>query len=131
MSNLGPYQWFTTISKKVGGPYQLLGITAIGGYTVIRIIEAGGKTVYKLVKKYKGKNQRKNIIETPEYTVVKAGKSNENVNFSIGDKFRILEKDKDSVLIDKLDDPNSPYFVSAAFLEEISEYDGKSKARDK
>ena len=59
MSNLGAYQWFTTISKKVGGPYQLLGITAIEGYTVIRIIEAGGKTVYKLVKKYKGKNQRK------------------------------------------------------------------------
>lgn len=131
MSNLGAYQWFTTISKKVGGPYQLLGITAIGGYTVIRIIEAGGKAVYKLVKKNKGKNQRKNIIETPEYTVIKAGKSNENVNFSIGDKFRILEKDKDSVLIDKLGDPNSPYFVSASFLEEISEYDGKSKARGK
>lgn len=128
MSNLGAYQWFTTISKKVGGPYQLLGITAIGGYTVIRIIEAGGKTVYKLVKKYKGKNQRKNIIKVPEYTVIKAGKNNENVTFSIGDKFRILEKDKDSVLIDKIDDPNSPYFVSVSFLEEVSEYSGKGKA---
>lgn len=131
MSNLGPYQWFTTISKKVGGPYQLLGITAIGGYAVLRIVEAGGKRAYKLGKEYNEKNRGKKIIETSEYTVIKAGKSNENINFSIDDKFRILEKDKDSILIDKLGDPNSPYFVSASFLEEISEYDGKSKARDK
>lgn len=131
MGNLGAYQWITTMSKKVGGPFQLLGITAIGGYTVFRTIEAGGKTIYKLFKKHKGKNQEKTVIKAIEYSVIKEGKSNENVKFSIGDKFRILEKDGDSVLIDKLDDPNSPYFVSASFLGEISEYSKKNRLEDK
>ena len=45
MGNLGAYQWVTTISKKVGGPFQLLGITALGGYVVFRGLEAGGKYV--------------------------------------------------------------------------------------
>lgn len=122
MSNLGHYQWITSASKKVGGPYRLLGIFAVGGYAIIRSIEAGGKKVYKRVKKSKGKNQEKPISDTLEYTVIREGKSNENVKFSVGDKFRILEKDGDSILIDRIGDHNSPYFVSAELLSEISEY---------
>lgn len=122
MSNLGHYQWITWASKKVGGPYRLLGIFAVGGYAVIRSIEAGGKKVYKGVKKSKGKNQEKPVNDTLEYMVIREGKSNENVKFSVGDKLRILEKDGDSILIDRIGDHNSPYFVSAEFLSEISEY---------
>lgn len=122
MSNLGAYQWITSTSKKVGGPRRLLGVFAVGGYIVIRIMEAGGKTVYKRVKKSKGQNQEKPVNDTLEYTVMREGKSNENVKFSVGDKLRILEKDGDSILIDKIGDHNSPYFVSAEFLSEISEY---------
>ena len=120
MSNLGAYQWITTLSKKVGGPFQLLGITALGGYLVFRCVEAGGKKVYKIFKNHN--DNEKTVSNAPEYTVIREGKSNENIQFSVGDKFCILEKDGDSVLIDKLNDPNSPYFVSARFLNEISEY---------
>ncbi|MCI5655293.1 MAG: hypothetical protein SOT80_03005 [Candidatus Pseudoruminococcus sp.] len=120
MSNLGAYQWITTLSKKVGGPFQLLGITAVGGYAVFRAIEAGGKKAYKVFKK--NKEHEKNISNASEYIVKKESKIDENVDFAVGDKFCILEKDGDSILIDKLDDPNSPYFVSKEFLKEISEY---------
>ena len=40
MSNLGAYQWITTVSKKVGGPINLLLLTGAAG-------AAAGITVYK------------------------------------------------------------------------------------
>ncbi len=42
--------------------------------------------------------------------------------FKVGDNFRILNHDADAILIEKLGDDNNPYFVSADFLKQISEY---------
>lgn len=36
--------------------------------------------------------------------------------------YRILERDKDSVLIEKIGDNNNPYFVSADFLRTVSKF---------
>ena len=41
MSNLGLYQIMTKYAKKMGGPLQFLGAVAVGGYIVIRAVEAG------------------------------------------------------------------------------------------
>lgn len=120
MGNLGAYQWITTISKKVGGPYQLLALTAVGGYAVFRGVEAGGKKIYKIIKEHT--ETEKTIENAQEYTVTQDGISNEGVSFTKGEKFAVLEKDGKSVLIDKINDENSPYFVSEKFLTEISEY---------
>ena len=38
------------------------------------------------------------------------------------DKFRVLNRDMDSILIEKLGDDNNPYFVSAEFLKKVSEF---------
>lgn len=104
--------------------------TATGGYVVLRSVEAIGKRVYKLIKNHEGEKEEKTVNGVLEYTVIREGKSNENVKFLIGDKFRILGKDNDAVLIDKLGDSNSPYYVSAKLLSEISEYDENSKTVD-
>lgn len=119
MGNLGAYQWVTTISKKVGGPFQLLGITALGGYVVFRGLEAGGKYVYKLFRKQKDKTTEK-AVEAVKYTVETEGVSNEGVVFKVGEEFCVLETDGDAVLIDKIGDPNSPYFISKELFDQIT-----------
>lgn len=127
MSNLGAYQWVTTISKKVGGPFQLLGIAAISGYAVFRGIEAGGKYIYKLVKK----NANSITEESPNAVKCKvkvAGTSNEGVHFDIGEEIYVLETDGEAVLIDKIGDPDSPYFISKGFLYQILDK-GKEKTK--
>ncbi len=98
----------------------MLALTAVGGYAVFRGIEAGGKKIYKIIKEH---SETENTIENPrEYTVTKDGISNEGISFTKGEKFAVLEKDGESVLIDKINDENSPYFVSESFLTQISKY---------
>lgn len=120
MSNLGWYQVITTWSKKMGGPLQLLGAVAVGGYVVIRTFEAGGKTVFKKVKK--SLNSKDKVI-IGSYVVNVAGKSNEGVQFEVGDQFHVLEITGDIVLIEKIGDLNNPYFVSADLLRSISDFE--------
>lgn len=119
MSNLGLYQTMTKVAKKFGGPLGLAVTTAVGGYVVIRIGEAGTKKIVKTVKNY---IRDKKVINSEYITVSKDGKSNEGLIFSMGDKYRALEKDGDAVLIEKKNDSNNPYFVSAEFLKSISDY---------
>ena len=57
------------------------------------------------------------------YTVKKVGKSNEGIEFFIGDKFKVLERDIDVVLIEKVGDSNNPYFVPEQLLCSISDYE--------
>ena len=118
MGNLGSYQWVTTVSKKVGGPFQLLGIVAIGGYAVFRGMEAGGKYFYKLVKK-KSNGASEKLVNAIKFKVKTEGISNEGVHFDKGDEFFVLETDDEAVLIDKIGDPNAPYFISKDFLYQI------------
>ncbi len=110
MSNLGAYQWLTTAAKKVGGPKNL-----------VLIIAGTGAVVYKgseiVVKKTVTE-----IADTKVYSVTAEGISNEGLAFKIGDQFRVLETDKDAVLIEKIDDDNNPYFVSEELLTNISNY---------
>ncbi|MGI6462822.1 MAG: hypothetical protein ACOX04_04260 [Candidatus Scatomorpha sp.] len=122
MSNLGPYQKITTWAKKVGGPIQLLCIVATCGFVALRGVEAGGKSIYKRVRKAHSKTKKIDISNAEIFTVEKNGESNEGLKFIIGEKFRVLERDKDAVLIDKIGNPNSPYFVSADFLSSISNF---------
>lgn len=62
------------------------------------------------------------IADTKVYSVTAEGISNEGLAFKIGDQFRVLETDKDAVLIEKIDDDNNPYFVSEELLTNISNY---------
>ena len=120
MSNLGLYQWITTTAKKVGGPLQFLALVGGTGYLIVRPIEAGVKTVIKKVSQRLSSPKK-----LPVYTVETYGKSNEGVEFQVGTMFRVWEVDGNAVLIEIIDDPKNPYFVSAEFLSSISNYQKK------
>lgn len=121
MSNLGWYQVITTWSKKVGGPLKLLvivaGVGAIGGVAGTKGVEA---LVGSQKKKVAEKEKAAELLKT--YTVSKEGVSNEGLQFHVGETFKVLERDGNAVLIEKLGDDNNPYFVAAELLNEISDY---------
>ena len=118
MSNLGMYQIFTTIAKKVGGPAVLTGILMASGYVVLRSVEAGGKQVIKLVKEKV--NKPTEIITI--YSFVVSGVGDNNLKFGENDKFIVAATHGDVVLIEKQNDNNNPYFVSLAWLMKVSSY---------
>ena len=121
MNNLGWYQVITTWSKKVGGPLNLLGIVAgvgaLGGVAVTKGIEA---LVASQKKKAIEKEKVAELSKT--YTIIKDGVSNEGLQFHVGETFKVLERDGNAVLIEKLGDDNNPYFVASEFLNGISDY---------
>lgn len=121
MSNLGWYQIIVEISKKVGGPKRLIALLISGGVIAGGLLNSGCmKLKKKIVEEL---NKRKSIEERAiVYTVNSEGRSNEGLEFSVGETFKILETDGDAGLIEKVDDDNSPYFVSLKFLSTISDY---------
>lgn len=122
MSNLGAYQWLTTAAKKVGGPKNLVGIIAGTGAVAGVAVYKGGEIVVKKIKKKMNTEELQETSDTIIYSVTAEGVSNEGLEFKIGDQFRVLEIDKDAVLIEKIGDDNNPYFVSEELLKNISNY---------
>lgn len=118
MSNLGLYQVFTTVSKKVGGPAVLIGLIGSAGYVVLRSVEFGGKKVIKLVKNKKSKTKESKT----KYTFIDSGVDDNGLEFNKNDSFNIAVIHDDVVLIEKHNDKNSPYFVSLEWLKKVSDY---------
>jgi hypothetical protein len=122
MSNLGWYQKITTAAKAVGGPKRLFGLVLAGGATV-----GVGATILtqKAIKAVKNKINKKNTHYKKNekiFIVNTEGMDSNGLVFKVGDNYRILNRDADSILIEKFGDDNNPYFVSADFLKEISEF---------
>lgn len=127
MSNLGTYQWITSTSKKVGGPINLLFLTgtagAIAGIAIYKVCEVGVKKLARTIKSHQPTTDKDLESQHMLYSIIKSGISNEGIKFCIGDQYRVLEKDGDSVLIEKIGDQNNPYFASSEFLRTISDYE--------
>lgn len=118
MSNLGGYQLMTTLAKRMGGPgYFAIGI-AVAGYVGGKAVEWVAKKGYSLFKEGREEHDR-TVEREEEYTVMEDGVDNQGLKFSRGECIRILEKDEDAVLIEKVGDEKNPYFVSRIFLERI------------
>ena len=123
MSNLGGYQWLTTTAKKVGGPINLMLITASTGAAIYKGSEVVIKKSIKAVKKKYDDKKLKMEFNIKQYTVKTFGVSNEGLEFKVGEQFKVLESDGKAVLIEKIGDTNNPYFVSVELLKEISDYE--------
>ena len=123
MSNLGHYQVFTTGAKKVGGPLKLLVIA--GGVGALTIgVPLGGlvtKGCEKVGEFARKKRLEKEVIGTI-YSAKIDGTDKQGLRFKKGDKFKVLSADGNAILIEKINDENNPYFVSADFLSSISNF---------
>lgn len=119
MSNLGEYQNMTTRSKMVGGPIIYQGLLIGAGIIIGTVGSKLPKWVSKWKKKTKSRVHNNEIYKVKSYAV-----SNEGLQFSEGDTFRVLQRDKDAVLIEKTDDPDQPHFVDYELLKQISDYCG-------
>lgn len=121
MGNLGWYQVMTSVAKKVGGPLKLGALIFGTGAATGAVVTVGAGAI-------KGKVSRtldeKNKVRAAAvvHTVNREGQSNEGLLLKEGDQFKVLELDGDAALIELLGDTNNPYFVSAKFLESISDY---------
>ena len=124
MSNLGFYQVLTTISKKVGGPEKLVAGIAVGGYAVLRSGEAGLRWVARAVEQRNAPCATKGQVFRATLDGEESG-----LKIHVGDEYQVLECDGDAILIEVLDDPDNPYFVSSEFLEMISNFPHHGLAR--
>lgn len=131
MGNLGWYEWITTTSKKVGGPLQLIGsMLGVGLGAGIAIGSSVSSTIAKRAKNEKTANDDAKASESyknrteasKEYVVTAYGVDEQGHVFNVGDKFRVLNKNGGTVLIEKLDAPDNHYLVSEKFLRSISTY---------
>lgn len=122
MSNLGFYQTITKVIKSVGGPKRFLGIgmAVAGGIGVV-----GGMIGYKICKASSPKSieLKSDILASELFTVTSNGVDEQGLKFCTGEKYRVLGADKDSILIEKMDDSDNPYYVSAGFLKKISDFE--------
>lgn len=118
MSNLGLYQTFASVSKKVGGPKVLIGILMTAGYVVIRSVETGGKQVIKLVKEKANETTELSKI----YSFAVSGVGDNSLKFEKNDTFIVAAAHDEVILIEKQNDNNNPYFVSLAWLNKVSNY---------
>lgn len=122
MGNLGQYQLLTTVAKKVGGPVALLVITGISGWFVGRVTEAGGKEVVKVAKSKRTKRSAPIAASDQIFTVHTDGDATSELMLDVDNEFRVLERDKDAVLIEVLGNADNPYFVSSEILASLSDF---------
>lgn len=116
MSNLGGYQLFTTLAKKVGGPRNLI-MMIVGGTAVLTlVVEHGGSRLIEEVRTRR-KSSRPTTSEAGEtFTVHSAFKLADDVELSAGSRFCVLEQDNDTVLVTVLDRQDNPFFASRKTL---------------
>ena len=119
MSNLGMYQKLTEWAKAVGGPKRLIGLLVAGG-TALGI---GGTIVtqkgIKKIKKKKGGATESDKV----YIVLSDGKDDGGFEVRAGDKYRVLSRDADAILVELFGNSNNPHFLSADFLRRVSDFD--------
>ena len=123
MSNLGWYQIITTLSKKVGGPKILIGLVIAGGLAVGTGLGIGGTLLTQKGNKSRKKSKDISYLENGRtFTISAEHKDKNGLDLKVGDKFKVLESDGNSILIEKLDDLNNPYFTSLSILKSISDF---------
>ena len=132
VGNLGGYQILTTVVKRLGGPAKAAAkvgsalAALLGGAYVLG--EKNGEK--KAVAEMRGQAKGVKLVPVDmgpsksnpsvEYLVAKDATSSDGTSFATGDKLRVMDSDDDAVMVERIGDENSPYWVSRCFLESIS-----------
>lgn len=117
MSNLGAYQTVTTVMKALGGPHRAIPIIAGGLLLTGAGLQAGTAKIVRTLKEGAHAHPAKDQV----FTVTQDGES-DGVRVSVGNSFRVLEGDGDSILVEILGRDDNPFFLSAEFLSTVSNF---------
>lgn len=118
MGNLGGYQIITNLAKKLGGPLNLIIVSGLGGYILLRSGEFG---ITKIIKNNKCIKESQLKYKNQVFNITRSRKDSSGLQFNIGEQFHILEFDGEVVLIKKTTDNSIPCFISTDFLKTISD----------
>lgn len=127
MGNLGGYQTMTTLAKRVGGPGALTLVIAVGGWAFGRGAEAGGKSVFKAARAAAMKRNAACSTKGQVFAVVSDGEDGKGLELRAGDQYRVMECDREAILIEVLGGTNNPYFTSEQFLASVSGFPAAEK----
>lgn len=114
--NLGLYLWLTRIAKKLGGPIGFLIVTLATGALIYKGLEVVITAIVEAVRK-----ERNNLESEPIYTVCQDAVSEDGMSFSIGNQFRVLIRDGEFALVERLGDEEHR-ILPVSFLAGISDY---------
>ncbi len=131
MGNLGDYQRITTLFKQLGGPraakFYLAGgaaaLFAAGGAAY-----AGIQRIGPLVKNWLEARNQLDSLAGSSFIVHTATEDDQGLRFEVDDQFRVLERDKDAVLIELIGNDDNPWVVSSEVLSRISDFPSDSAA---
>ena len=108
-------------SEEVWGPLKFVG-GVFGAGALAGVVGTKGVEALAGFVKNRATEKNSDIEKSLIYNVCNEGVSNEGLQFHIGETFKVLERDGNAVLIEKIGDNNNPYFVASEFLNEISDY---------
>lgn len=120
MSNLGDYQRMTTWSKKVGGPVNLLGLAVGSGVLIGGLVVHFGSGFYEKIISKNNNEIKDPVVNAKTFEVTTANNEIFELSFEVGDEFKVIETDGETVLITKIDGENEPIYVSKDFLKGVS-----------
>lgn len=125
MSNLGWYQTVVTLMKKAGGPKNffafLIGASAAGG----SLLTVATQKAIKAGKRIANSKDEDSEQEFPFEFTENAKEKREKVKK--GDRFRVLDQDKDVVFIQIKSIPDQLFVFSENFLKSVSDYQDKEE----
>lgn len=116
MGNLGLYLWLTRVAKKLGGPVLFVVTLVLGGGLLCIGLEKAITAIVKAVRK-----EKKNIAAEPVYTVNQDAVSDDGKVFSAGDQFRVMIRDGEFALIERIRDEEH-CILPVSFISGISDY---------
>ena len=122
MGNLGWYQLLTTAAKAVGGPKRLVGLFVAGGAVVGTGCTLLTQKVIKRVTVHKNIKTSSCLEKEKTFVVFSESTDDSGLEFKVGDKYKVLSRDVDSILIEIIGNAKNPYFVSGDFLRTISDF---------
>lgn len=127
MGNLGAYQTMTTLAKRTGGPVVLALGTAVAGWVIGRVGEAGGKAAIRAARTAIRKHDTPTAPTGQEFDVHGDGEDGKGLVPRAGDRYRVLAGDGDALLVEVLGDEDNPYFTSTQFLAAVSDFPDASR----
>lgn len=114
----------TTVSKRVGGPINLLLLTGTTTAVIARGAEAGIKSLVKKVKRRGGNSTTNNESPGTTYTVKVEADFGNGLRMPVGTEFHVVSCDGEITLIGILGDTSSPHVASTEVLKENTDYPG-------